>query len=183
LDGRAASAGAGPARRRARRGGVAGPGRVLAGLAGAVFLPLGVHVREAGEGPAAGDACAGRFGRGAHRAAAAVFGPALGRGRAGGPRRDVQLRPLARLRRAARPAGARRSAATRPPRQHSRALGHWLGPAGPGVPAQPVGPGAGEIPGCAPLLVRALRPLSAVGPARRSRAPDSGRHQPRGLYR
>nr|GFD60484.1 hypothetical protein [Tanacetum cinerariifolium] len=61
----------------------------------------------------------------------------------------------------------------RAPGQHPRAPGHRLGPAGPGVLAKPVETSPGKIPRCAPVLVRALWPLSPVGPARRSRPPDS----------
>nr|GFD56473.1 hypothetical protein [Tanacetum cinerariifolium] len=86
-----------PARRGARRGGLPGPGRLLAGLADSLFLPFGRPVGQARQSPATGDARPGRFGGGAHGAAAPVFGPALGRGCAAGHRRDVHLRPLARL--------------------------------------------------------------------------------------
>ncbi|GAB3664150.1 hypothetical protein GCM10027594_32570 [Hymenobacter agri] len=53
---------------------------------------------EAGEGAATHYTRPDEFGGGAHGAAAAVFGPPLGRGCPTGPRRDVYLRPHARVR-------------------------------------------------------------------------------------
>jgi len=88
----------------ARRGGVLGavvsldPGGFWQGWQTPFFYHSVSLSGKLVTGPAAGDARAGRFGRGAHRAAAPVFGPALGRGRAAGPRRDAQLCPLACLR-------------------------------------------------------------------------------------
>ncbi|VWX63872.1 hypothetical protein VARIO8X_90741 [Burkholderiales bacterium 8X] len=108
--------------------------------------------------------------------AGAVFGQWLGTFGEHGAERDAQLCERHFLRPAAGPAGARRRAEPVRIASARQAPGDRLGPQRSGLPSAPGSARSGHLSGGKPALVRALRPLPALGCAGGDRAADPRGH-------